>query len=279
MHAAWPAKPLHVQNWDKQPSDETGAKGCRPGGLSGVRRQVCHRDILISAQRNERCSRQYLARGGVLGLRAADWGGDLAKEAQVCAEVLQTASQVCLNLAAKMEMAEASLGKEMSAEAAQAGVSVIKGGDNTPVTAADFAIQAIIAEKLKAAFPDDRFMGEEVCECTCVRACVRPCVCARACVGVCVWECLRVCVTFFVIHHNLLPFFPTNVPPYNTPSGILVPPPTRRDAGRRRPALGRAQKILPLKIFCLVTYPSLVTYPQDAADLRSDAPYHSKFSA
>ena len=154
---------LHVQNLGQRTCMTERAQGCRPGSLSGEGRQVCHRGTLITAQRSERNSRQYFARGGVQGLRAAGWGGDLAKEAQVCAEVLQTASQVCLNLAAKMEMAEASLGKEMSADAAQAGMSAIKEGDSTPVTAADFAIQAIIAEKLKAAFPNDRFMGEEVC--------------------------------------------------------------------------------------------------------------------
>ena len=32
---------------------------------------------------------------------------------------------------------------------------------STPVTAADFAIQAIVAEELKRLFPNDRFMGEE----------------------------------------------------------------------------------------------------------------------
>lgn len=102
------------------------------------------------------------SRSGVRGLRAAgEWGGDLAKEAQVCARVVQTASQVCLNLASTMKMAEESLGKEMSAGDTQAGMSVIKAGDSTPVTAADFAIQAIISEELKKAFPNDRFMGEE----------------------------------------------------------------------------------------------------------------------
>lgn len=96
-----------------------------------------------------------------MGLRAAEWGGDLAKEAKECARVVQMASQVCLNLASKMKMVEESLGKEMSADDTQAGMSVIKAGDSTPVTAADFAIQAIIAEELKKAFPNDRFMGEE----------------------------------------------------------------------------------------------------------------------
>ena len=100
-----------------------------------------------------------------LGLKGSKsetrWGGDLAREAEACAEVLQSASQVCLKLASKMKMADESLGKEMSASDTQAGMSVIKAGDSTPVTAADFAIQAIVAEQLKQAFPNDRFMGEE----------------------------------------------------------------------------------------------------------------------
>jgi len=43
----------------------------------------------------------------------------------------QTASQVCLNLSSKMTMAEESLGKEMSADDTQAGMSVIKAGDRS----------------------------------------------------------------------------------------------------------------------------------------------------
>jgi hypothetical protein len=102
-----------------------------------------------------------LGANGVVWTKPEEWGGDLALEARVCAEVVQTAAQVCLDLASKMKMAEESLGKEMSADDTQAGMSVIKAGDSTPVTAADFAIQAIVAEKLKKAFPNDRFMGEE----------------------------------------------------------------------------------------------------------------------
>ena len=44
---------------------------------------------------------------------------------------------------------------------AVAGVSLIKAGDDTPVTAADFAIQGMISWLLRMEFPHDRFMGEE----------------------------------------------------------------------------------------------------------------------
>jgi len=45
-----------------------------------------------------------------------------------------------------------------------AGVSFIKPGDSTPVTAADFAIQGLVSSALRAQFPNDRFMGEEDAE-------------------------------------------------------------------------------------------------------------------
>ena len=40
-------------------------------------------------------------------------------------------------------------------------MSLIKAGDDTPVTAADFAIQGMISGLLRMSFPNDRFMGEE----------------------------------------------------------------------------------------------------------------------
>ena len=43
----------------------------------------------------------------------------------------------------------------------QAGVSFIKPGDSTPVTAGDFAIQGLVSQILREKFPNDRFMGEE----------------------------------------------------------------------------------------------------------------------
>lgn len=85
----------------------------------------------------------------------------MAKEAAFAAKVVQKASELCLKLAAEMETAEESLGKEMSQDAVQKGISIIKEGDATPVTAADFAIQGFISKELQEAFPKDRFMGEE----------------------------------------------------------------------------------------------------------------------
>eukprot|EP00961_Rhodomonas_salina_P096483 1297829-Rhodomonas_salina.2 len=111
--------------------------------------------------------RQSKASCKAASMKAADssgepaWGGDLAKEAAFAAKVVQKASELCLKLAAEMETAEESLGKEMSQDAVQKGISIIKEGDATPVTAADFAIQGFISKELQEAFPKDRFMGEE----------------------------------------------------------------------------------------------------------------------
>ena len=71
--------------------------------------------------------------------------------------------QLCQALACDMAVvdADASGGKTMDACDTEAGVSFIKEGDSTPVTAADFAIQGLVSQKLREAFPDDRFMGEE----------------------------------------------------------------------------------------------------------------------
>lgn len=82
---------------------------------------------------------------GYLGLRASayegSWGGDLSKEAAAAAAVVQSASNLCLKLATEMRTAGDSLGKAMSQDDVEQGISVIKEGDSTPVTAADFAIQ------------------------------------------------------------------------------------------------------------------------------------------
>lgn len=99
------------------------------------------------------------AKGGALQVRAAAWGGDLSDEAAKCALVVQNASELCLKLAEDLTTTKESLGKDMKKEDTQKGISVIKEGDSSPVTAADFAIQAFISAELKKAFPNDRFMG------------------------------------------------------------------------------------------------------------------------
>lgn len=91
------------------------------------------------------------------------WGGDLAEEAAQAVQAVQQAMRLCQSLACEMAVvsADGASGKTMDACDTTAGVSFIKEGDSTPVTAADFAIQALVSQKLQAAFPDDRFMGEE----------------------------------------------------------------------------------------------------------------------
>lgn len=70
---------------------------------------------------------------------SAAWGGDLASEASAAIESVQKAMQLCQALGCEMEMAtsDATGGKEMDACDMLSGVSFIKEGDSTPVTAAD----------------------------------------------------------------------------------------------------------------------------------------------
>ena len=113
---------------------------------------------------------RMLLRVGVfaLVLHAAEamsvaWGGSFAAEAAAAVEAVQNAMKLCNGLACEMEMAEADLtgGKTMDACDTTAGVSFIKPGDSTPVTAGDFAIQGLVSAALQAKFPEDRFKGEE----------------------------------------------------------------------------------------------------------------------
>jgi len=91
-----------------------------------------------------------------------DWGGDLAAEARIAVRCVQRAMQLCQALACDMRVVDSEAsGKEMDECDVTAGVSFIKAGDSTPVTAADFAIQGLISQELGRAFPADRFMGEE----------------------------------------------------------------------------------------------------------------------
>lgn len=95
-------------------------------------------------------------------LSGSEWGGDLAAEARAAVQAVQKAMQLCQALACDMAVVESSgSGKTMDECSVQAGVSFIKEGDSTPVTAADFAIQGLVSKALLDAFPNDRFMGEE----------------------------------------------------------------------------------------------------------------------
>jgi len=85
----------------------------------------------------------------------------LAPEVEAAAEAVQRAMQLVQALACDMDVAPPSLGKEMEACDVTAGISKIKPGDSTPVTAADYAIQGLVSALLTKRFPSDRFMGEE----------------------------------------------------------------------------------------------------------------------
>lgn len=90
------------------------------------------------------------------------WGGELSVEVARSAEVMQCCVRLCLDIQESMAVArgeEATLGTGVSSSNAGASMSVKD--DNTPVTAADFAIQGFVSLALKEAFPEDSFMGEE----------------------------------------------------------------------------------------------------------------------
>lgn len=94
----------------------------------------------------------------------ASFGGELEAEVKAAADVVQKALLLVQALACDMDVAPPSLGKEMEGcdvTAGMAGIVEIKPGDSTPVTAADYAIQGLVAAALKQQFPADRFMGEE----------------------------------------------------------------------------------------------------------------------
>lgn len=94
------------------------------------------------------------------------WGGDLATEAATAAELVCTAVRLCQQVQQELAVARGddSLGVTVDASSSSttkgSGSSDVK-VDGTPVTAADFAIQAYVASQLAQKFPRDRFMGEE----------------------------------------------------------------------------------------------------------------------
>ena len=97
-----------------------------------------------------------------LALSVASPNKALASEARAAVSSVQRAMQLCRALACDMAVVDSdSTGKTMDECDVTAGVSFIKEGDSTPVTAADFAIQGLVSRELAQSFPDDRFMGEE----------------------------------------------------------------------------------------------------------------------
>ncbi|KAG8468532.1 hypothetical protein KFE25_013615 [Diacronema lutheri] len=94
----------------------------------------------------------------------ADGELQYGREAAAAIALVDRAVRLCLELSAEMQtVASDAPGVEMTSEqlASTKGLSSLKAGDNTPVTAADFAIQAFISSALAKFFPDDAFMGEE----------------------------------------------------------------------------------------------------------------------
>jgi len=89
-----------------------------------------------------------------------EWAGEYAGEAKVAASLVNTAVDLCLEVQASMAVAEASIGTQVESTEAMSGVASVK-ADETPVTALDFGLQGFFSDRLLAAFPDDRFMGEE----------------------------------------------------------------------------------------------------------------------
>lgn len=84
------------------------------------------------------------------------------REAAAAVALVNRAVRLCLDLSSELGSVSAdSPGVELSADQTTAGVSMVKQGDSTPVTAADFAIQALVSSALATWFPNDAFMGEE----------------------------------------------------------------------------------------------------------------------
>lgn len=94
--------------------------------------------------------------------RLAAWGGAFEAEVEVAADLVCTAVRLCQKVQEDLAVArgDTSLGATVSASAASSGAADVK-LDGTPVTAADFAIQAFVSVRLEELFPHDRFMGEE----------------------------------------------------------------------------------------------------------------------
>ena len=94
---------------------------------------------------------------------AAAWGGDFEAEVEAAADLMCTAVRLCQQVQEELAIArgDTSLGTTVSASAAASSGAADVKLDGTPVTAADFAIQAYVSARLEELFPNDRFMGEE----------------------------------------------------------------------------------------------------------------------
>lgn len=84
------------------------------------------------------------------------------RETAAAVALVNRAVHLCRALAEEMDVKESSAhGVELNKNETTLGISTVKGGDSTPVTAADMAIQAFMSDALGKWFPQDAFMGEE----------------------------------------------------------------------------------------------------------------------
>lgn len=81
-----------------------------------------------------------------------------AKELKVAIAAVQAASTLS---ALVLSQAQAQAAQDAQGGPSQQELGTVSKDDLSPVTIADFAIQALLTSTLHAAFPDDRFVGEE----------------------------------------------------------------------------------------------------------------------
>jgi hypothetical protein len=148
------------------------------GGIATLRAAGIHVDVIDGdeAQQAHDLTRDFVAHITRTNQETtssqspqAPWGGALAHEAEIAAQIVQTAARLCVSLEQRMRSQETtaaqanSLGVTVSADAMKQGIGVRK-QDETPLTAADLAIQAVASLVLSGRMPMDGFMAEEDAE-------------------------------------------------------------------------------------------------------------------
>jgi 3'(2'), 5'-bisphosphate nucleotidase len=88
-----------------------------------------------------------------------DWGGPLAAECNFAAECVTKAVSLCREV--QESLATAKDQSDTLGTTIESKDDLNVKADDTPVTAADFAIQGFVAAELSRSFPDVKFMGEE----------------------------------------------------------------------------------------------------------------------
>ena len=89
------------------------------------------------------------------------FGGILEDEAQFAVSIVTEAVKLCRDVQASLATAKDQAGSLGATLQSSNGETSSQKADDTPVTAADFAIQGYFAAKLKERFPQDSFLGEE----------------------------------------------------------------------------------------------------------------------